>query len=348
MTTIATTATKPITKKQARDLTECIKSAAALTWDLIVKAYNERAWSALGYGSWDDYCDTELSGTRLRLPREERSEVVSSLRDSGMSLRAIQSATGVSRPTIIKDLADAQVVKSLPPEPPGGVTESTPGQTDRVAAALAAAQAKQDLAPVEPIAVPEKITGTDGKTYKKKPVKKEPVVVPPSPIGEEEAMRAAARIAELSAWGKACDGLLAALSFAASSVPPDETGRYPAVATFVERYAALGDHISTWNGDAEDLSTTVERSGAEPDPLAEHQATPEMTGWWLHFNSRWHGSPGIHIEYRDSESVDYKSGELPAAITPGDARYLAAALQDRLADIEGIIAKLERRAGESR
>jgi hypothetical protein len=65
-------------------------------------------------------------------------------------------------------------------------------------------------------------------------------------IREEEAMRAAARITELSAWGKACDGLLAALSFAASSAPPEDTDRYPAVGTFIERYEALGNHIKVW------------------------------------------------------------------------------------------------------
>lgn len=65
-------------------------------------------------------------------------------------------------------------------------------------------------------------------------------------IRQEEAMRAAARAAELSAWGKACDGLLAALSFAASSRPPEDTDRYPAVEVFIERYAALGNHINTW------------------------------------------------------------------------------------------------------
>jgi len=150
---------------QARKLTDCIKGTVEMVWELIAKAYSERAWAALGYDSWDDYCETEFSGTRLRMPREERAEVVSSLRESGLSLRAIEAATGVSRPTIIKDLADAQVVKFLPPEPPGGVTASTPGRTDRVAAALASAQAKQDVAPVEPIKMPEKITGTDGKTY---------------------------------------------------------------------------------------------------------------------------------------------------------------------------------------
>lgn len=162
-----------MSKPEARRLTDCIKNAIAAAWDLIAQAYNERAWTALGYTSWDDYCTNEFGSSRLRLPREERAEVVGSLRESGLSLRAIEAATGFSRPTIIKDIAAAEVVKSLPPDPPGGVTETTPGQTDRVAAALAAARAKQDdVDPVEPIMA--KITGTDGKSYPKPAVAAKP------------------------------------------------------------------------------------------------------------------------------------------------------------------------------
>ena len=65
-------------------------------------------------------------------------------------------------------------------------------------------------------------------------------------LRQEEAMRVAARAAELSAWGKACDGLLAALSYAASTIPPEDTDRYPAVEVFTERYEALGNHINKW------------------------------------------------------------------------------------------------------
>ncbi len=94
---------------------------------------------------------------------------------------------------------------------------------------------------------PEPVTGLDGKTYKKSGTKKKPDSQPATvAIGHEEAMRAAARIAELSAWGKACDGLLAALSFAAASRPPEDTDQYPSFETFAERYSALGSRISEW------------------------------------------------------------------------------------------------------
>ena len=173
MSAVAKSANKPLTRSEARELTDCIKGAIAIAWDLIVKAYDERAWTALGYAKWDEYCEAEFGTTRLRLPREERAEVVASLRESGLSIRAIASATGLSKNTVQSD------VSQIGTTAPGGVTESTPGQTDRVAAALAAAQAKQDVAPVEPIVVtpemmPERITGIDGKSYPKPTVATKP------------------------------------------------------------------------------------------------------------------------------------------------------------------------------
>lgn len=103
------------TEHEARALTDRIKVAVEGTWLLIQEAYVSRVWAALGYETWDAYCTAEFGTARLRLPREDRQEVVASLRESGMSLRAIESATGVSRPTVIKDLRASQVVNSSPP-----------------------------------------------------------------------------------------------------------------------------------------------------------------------------------------------------------------------------------------
>ena len=92
------------TTDQARQLTDRIKVAVEGTWLLIQEAYTSRAWAVLGYDSWDSYCNTEFGSARLRLPREERQEVVASLRESGLSVRAIASATGAARNTIRDDL----------------------------------------------------------------------------------------------------------------------------------------------------------------------------------------------------------------------------------------------------
>jgi hypothetical protein len=101
---------------EARAPTDQIKTGVETVWHLITHAYTERAWTALGYTSWDDYCTREFGTSRLRLPREERAEVVSSLRESGLSPRAIASATGLARNTVTKELD--QVAHIKPPSEP--------------------------------------------------------------------------------------------------------------------------------------------------------------------------------------------------------------------------------------
>lgn len=119
-----------ISPASARELTDRIKVGVDAIWDLIKQAYTSRAWSVLGYSSWDDYCTREFGTSRIRLPREERQEVVASMREIGMSTRAIASATGTSHQTVANSLNAG--VKNLTPDP----------------------------AP---------ITGTDGKTYSPRP-----------------------------------------------------------------------------------------------------------------------------------------------------------------------------------
>jgi len=93
------------TAEEARRLTDRIKVAVEGTWQLIVEAYHSRAWAVLGYGSWDEYMTREFGTSQLRLPREERQDTVASLREAGLSPRAISSATGIPRTTIQRDLA---------------------------------------------------------------------------------------------------------------------------------------------------------------------------------------------------------------------------------------------------
>ena len=70
-----------------RALTDQIKTGVEAVWQLVSQAYTERAWAALGYQSWDDYLVIEFGRSRLQLPREDRTGVVSSMRESGMSTR---------------------------------------------------------------------------------------------------------------------------------------------------------------------------------------------------------------------------------------------------------------------
>lgn len=130
----------------ARALTDQIKHDAAQLWDKIATAYTERAWDVLGYGTWDQYCAAEFGSVRLRLPREERRDVVCSLRESGLSDRAIESATGISRRTLIRDRRS------------GGDNVTT----------------SPEMIDAEVVPEPKPITGIDGKTYKPKALKTAP------------------------------------------------------------------------------------------------------------------------------------------------------------------------------
>lgn len=80
----------------ARRLTDRIKTGLDLMWELVAEAYVTRAWAALGYATWDEYCTREFGTSRLSLPREERAQTVASLHEAGLSTRAIAAATGRS------------------------------------------------------------------------------------------------------------------------------------------------------------------------------------------------------------------------------------------------------------
>lgn len=111
-----------VSSVDARELTDRIRVGVEAVWELVKQAYVSRAWSVLGYDSWDDYCTREFGNSRLRLPREERSEVVASMREIGMSTRAIAAATGVSDITVRRELAGAT---NVAPEPVTGVDGKT-------------------------------------------------------------------------------------------------------------------------------------------------------------------------------------------------------------------------------
>ena len=106
-------------------MTDRIKIAVEATWHLIAEAYQSRAWAVLGYTSWDDYTDSEFGTARLRLPAEDRREVVGSLREAGLSFRAISIVTGDSLGTV-----HAAGVQIRTPAPRGW-PEDAPGQYPR-------------------------------------------------------------------------------------------------------------------------------------------------------------------------------------------------------------------------
>ncbi|MDQ0281741.1 hypothetical protein [Rhodococcoides fascians] len=97
MTTVETIT---MTTVEARELTDEIRADVEHLWSKIERAYSERAWRALGYPSWDAYTAAEFDTVHLRLPKAERAGVVGSMRDAGMTVREIASATGMSVGTV--------------------------------------------------------------------------------------------------------------------------------------------------------------------------------------------------------------------------------------------------------
>jgi DNA-binding CsgD family transcriptional regulator len=96
---------KPLTEADARALTAQIRTSVQELLPLIRTAFQRRADLALGYASWEVYCDAELIG--LRLSVADRQEAVVGLRADGMSTRAIGAALGASEATVRRDLSTA-------------------------------------------------------------------------------------------------------------------------------------------------------------------------------------------------------------------------------------------------
>ena len=113
-----------------------LESLYTLRFD-IAEAYQAQDWQSLGYDSWSSYVESEFVGARLRLPREERRELVGTLREAGMSTRAIAATAGTSKGTIDNDINEIKA---------GGQNWPRGGDDDGLA----------DQTPV---------TGLDGKTY---------------------------------------------------------------------------------------------------------------------------------------------------------------------------------------
>jgi len=102
----------------ARQLTDKIRAGLDGVYQLIIQAFQHRIWIPLGYHSWDEYVRREFGNLALRPPLEARDEVLQSMRDAGMSLRSIGTATQMHYSTVSKELDKAGVENSTPENPP--------------------------------------------------------------------------------------------------------------------------------------------------------------------------------------------------------------------------------------
>ena len=109
------------TPEAAREVTDQIKTGLESVYHLIRSAYRGRAWEVLGYRSWDEYVTREFGNLHLRPPLEKRQDIVLSLREVGMSTRAIASATQISEATVRRELKHAGESTDAPGRAPASV-----------------------------------------------------------------------------------------------------------------------------------------------------------------------------------------------------------------------------------
>lgn len=121
-------------KGTAERLVQEIRVMDAELWEKMMDLYEGRAWIALGFSSWGELCDTEFKANNFRIPREDRREVVMSMRERGMSTRAIAAATGNDRKTIMSDVRElgSEVVQNGPPAPVTGTDGKTYTRQERL------------------------------------------------------------------------------------------------------------------------------------------------------------------------------------------------------------------------
>lgn len=160
---------RTMTEREARVITERIRISAhnytearTKLMQHVQEAKDGNAHDVLGYASWTAYLAEVLGEEPMRLARDERQDMVRMLANEGMPTRAIAAITDIPRSTV-SDLNSG--VRNRTPEP------ATVAITNAVA---------PDVIGVEPeregfsTAHPPRITGMDGKKYKRPEPKPEP------------------------------------------------------------------------------------------------------------------------------------------------------------------------------
>lgn len=96
---------------------------------LIERAQAGRAWEVLGFQSWTAYVSEVLGEQPMRLPREERREMIAMLSSTGMSTRAIAPVVGTTRETVRRDIAAATDTNVSVDEVPAETVTGLNGKT---------------------------------------------------------------------------------------------------------------------------------------------------------------------------------------------------------------------------
>lgn len=150
-----------------------LESLYTLRFD-IAEAYQEQDWRALGYDTWSSYVESEFVGARLRLPQEERRELVGTLREAGMSTRAIAATTGASKNTVTEDLSHIGTPDSVTGLDGKSYSPSKPAITDLISGDDVAELNGQprDDEPIDAEVVDDPPASTEGPAVTPEPVPK--------------------------------------------------------------------------------------------------------------------------------------------------------------------------------
>lgn len=167
-----TALTVAMTEHEARRVTERIRAIAVTVKDqleklqtLLNEARDGEAWRVLGYASWTAYLADVMGEQPLRLPRDERQQIVGYLAGEGMSSRAIAPIVGATHSTVQQDVKAGG--RNLPPEPQVNTVTgevSVDYVTDQADLDTALADAGFETESEAP-APAQSITGRDGKQY---------------------------------------------------------------------------------------------------------------------------------------------------------------------------------------
>ena len=156
-------ATVTMTENDARRITERIRYTALSAREsleklqaLVTQAQEGQAHVALGYASWTAYLADVLGDQPLRLPRDQRQQLVGYLAGEGMSTRAIAPIVGVTDRQIRRDISGGTNVP--PAQTPSAEAATTAGDAEVEGSGEAVSDPPS--APVRPT-----VTGLDGKTY---------------------------------------------------------------------------------------------------------------------------------------------------------------------------------------
>lgn len=189
-----------MSEQDARRITERIRATAINAREsleklqhLLTQARDGDAWSVLGYNSWTAYLADVMGEQPLRLPRDQRQEIVGYLAGEGMSNRATAEVVGATEGTIRNDLRaiagaqnyapapivgashmqvqrDRAAVTNVPPAPTANTTtgevsdDYVTDQTELDSPATEQGEPEPEVERPSPTALPP-VTGLDGKTY---------------------------------------------------------------------------------------------------------------------------------------------------------------------------------------